>query len=468
MESRNKNGRQSGVAILLVLVSISILTVIVFALTFSTGVHSRLSRSFHMTGQARYLSKSALNIALLRMYMYMNIMALSSKTKLPFSSQDLANLYLIPMPAFPFNKEFAQVFPVAVRIGLEKFEKESIMGKIKGSKFSANVRGLSGRIPINALDGEPERFSSQKIQKIYANYLTQIIEQVAEEDETWEDRTEGAFPKDLVNRLKDYIDLDTIEQPEGNLEDAFYQGLNPPEFLRHRRFKFLVDLALPKGWNQALATEFGSLFNLYGFYPMMHVNDMPSELWKVVLDRPTNDQLSALSERLGTKWFTSFKDLENFLKVQELSMTKLGQELKPLFFYKEQTAFEIESTGLIGDFKQQFKTIVILKPPRAKVQQEEKRIRKLVVDTQKKIDQLGMDPNDPQLVSWKDDPFNVFSDPKKNQSQSGQQQPAQGQTTNTGQGQTAGQPKQPKKKSGTQIFKESPGEMSIVHWGRSI
>ena len=100
MKSREN---QKGVAILIVLVSLAILTVLVFELAFSTGVQSRLARTFLTQAQAKYLSKTGLNISLLRLYFYMNILNLSQSTELPFTPEAISNLYQFPMPAFPFD-----------------------------------------------------------------------------------------------------------------------------------------------------------------------------------------------------------------------------------------------------------------------------------------------------------------------------------------------------------------------------
>ena len=106
--------RQKGVAVLIVLVSVAILTILVFELAFSTGVQSRLARTFNATAQAKYLAKSAQNLSLLRLYVYMNLIGLLRESQQSAGLQgisgpeDIADIYRLPLPPLfsPYWEQF--------------------------------------------------------------------------------------------------------------------------------------------------------------------------------------------------------------------------------------------------------------------------------------------------------------------------------------------------------------------------
>jgi len=466
MKSREN---QKGVAILIVLVSLAILTVLVFELAFSTGVQSRLARTFLTQAQAKYLSKTGLNISLLRLYFYMNILNLSQSTELPFTPEAISNLYQFPMPAFPFDEDYMALFPVAVRIELQKFLDESVLGKMSLARFESDIRGMSGAIPINFLDGEPERYSSKKFQDIFKALLEKTIDKDISEDEyAWEQKHGDVLAEDLVWGLINYIDLDNLEQPYGTLEDSYFQQFDPPEFLRHRRFQFPSELTLPRYWDRDIAKKYVKLFNFYAFYPFLNANLMPSEMWKIIFHDPSEDQMDAISERLSESWFQNFSELEEFQSLQELSFTEEFKGMKKILKYYEQTAFRINTRGIIGDIVHEYTAMVIFKPSLAKIKSVEGKIHRLSIQSQQQMQESG-DIENPEFQKWKDDPFGFFKteeeleDEEEEAREEEERRSARRQGTQDREGR-----KKQKRKGKKSIFDEPPETMEIVYWGAPL
>ena len=449
-------------AVLTVLVTMAILTILVFELAFSTGVQSRLARTFNETAQAKYLAKSAQNLSLLRVYLYLNLLNMTKSVTLPISPKDLSQLYSVPLPPFPFDDQVLALFPVAVRIGLEKFAKESVVGQMQRAQFASDIRGLSGKIPVNFLDGEPERFSSTKFQKLFFQLITQIITEQKEKDKNFDEKYRERLPEDWVWGLVNYIDLDNIEQPTNQLEDTYFQQFVPPEFLRHRRFRFKEDLALPKYWDDELVRRFGNLFNLYAFYPYINVNDAPSAVLKVLFGNPQEEQMNALSERLTQGWFKDYQEVEAFRQVQNIRTEKEDPFKRIMTFY-EQGAFQINARGIVGDTTQEYTTIVVLKPSEKIVKKTSQEIRDMIRQHQKKIEESGNVESE-EITKQMQDPFNFFKDEKAEQevgAHAGEDEVQQS-------AKPAGKKPQKDPQKGKNIFEESPEQIEIVYWGDSV
>jgi type II secretory pathway component PulK len=458
---------QSGIAMLMVLVSVAVLTVLAFELSYSTGVQSRLARTFHAAGQAKYLAKSALNISLIRLFVYLNFQSLLEKVKGPLGPQELANIYEFPLPPFPFSGEYLALFPVAVRIGLEKFTRESAMGTLPGAQFSADIRGLSDKMPVNFLDGEPERFSSGKFQNLYKDLMTQLIENDRLNDEqAWEDKHGEVMPDDLVWGLINYIDTDNLEQPGSTLEEVYFQQLDPPEFLRHRRIRFPSELTLPRHWTRDLARRYTPFLNFYAFYPYLNMNKISSRIWKALLVDADETQLQAVQERIGERAFGDAKDLEEFMSVQDLKLKEEFKLMSKIMKFGEQVAFEIRSTGIIGDIRKEFSTLVVLKPALSLVQQSEDAIKKLSLESQQKMLEAN-DFENPEFLEWRQDPFGFF--PKEESAEDREKRPEE--KTPAPEEGDEGQPQAPsdrEPKAKKSIFEESPETLQIVYWGAPI
>lgn len=462
-----KPKKQEGVAILLVLVSIAILTVVVFEITFTSGVHSRLARSYHATGQAKYLAKSALNIGLIRLFFFMNILNLSKQVKLPFDAKDLAQLFNVPLPAFPFSDEMLALFPIGVRIGLEKFAKESKISEMPLAQFAGDIRGLSHKIPINFLDGEPERFSSTKFQALFRDLLLKMMEKEAEDNEEWEDRYGEYTNEELIAELINYIDLDNLRQPTDELEDTYFLGLDPPEFLRHRRFQFDVELELPRLWSYFLARRFARYVNFFAFYPFMNINRLPSTILKHFFEEPEDDQMEAWSERLTEKWFESWEDIQEFMNVQQLSFSDLGKAFKKVLVFDERSTFKIRSTGIVGDIEKHYSTIVVFKPSSERIKQERKRIKRAIMDQQKKIQETG-EVDAEEIKAFRTDPFHFFGEAEERKEEDEEEESKRRPREDEGERDkgSGGKKSEKKKAQGRKrsIFLEPEEEMHVVFW----
>jgi hypothetical protein len=472
---RLRRNSQSGVAILTVLVSMAILTILAFELSFSTGVQSRLTRTFHEWGQAKYLAKSAQNLSLVRVYVYLNLLNMISEIDLPIGPESLAQVYSVPLPPFPFDESMLGFFPVAVRIGLEKFSRESKMGEIPRAQFSSDIRGLSGKIPLNFLDGEPERFSSRKFQKVYSEMITKIISETMEVDEAFYDKYQEHEPEEFTWGLIDYIDLDNVEQSVGLLEDLYFQQFIPPEFLRHRRYLFMEDIALAKTWDDALVQKFGKLFNLYAFYPYINVNKASSEVLKIIFSSPEKEQLEALEEKISTEAFKSYKDIQEFRELQDLRLEddEGGDPFKKLITYHEQTAFKINAQGIIGDTVQDTTTIIVLKPSEKTLKQVSRDVRRKINQYQKKIEKQG-ERNDPEFTAYMEDPFHFFSDPEDEQEEAEEEEVEKEdkkdikKTTSDKKDKNKPKKKKKQKEKIIKIFEEAPAQFKIAYWGDPV
>ena len=202
---------QSGVALILVLLMVSILVVLVLESMRAMQVEGASSRHFQDSLQAEGVAESGVSLA-------MSLLA-----------KDLAENEVDHLGE-PWAK-VAEADTLPVQLPEE--------GTLEG-----RVEDEAGKFPINYLvdaDGKPQDI----YQKVLSGMLTNIPFQLEEEE-----------AQGLVNAITDWLDKD--DEPAGELgaETDYYQSLEHPHGCRNGPFTSLAELQLVRGMTESL--YFGS------------------------------------------------------------------------------------------------------------------------------------------------------------------------------------------------------------------
>jgi len=212
MKSANKlQLKDSGAALILVLLMVSILVVLVLETIRAMQVEGASSRHFQDSLQAEAVAKSGVSLAI----------SLLAKD---LAENDVDHL----------GEPWAKVAePDALPVQLP--EDGTLEGKVEDE---------AGKFPINYLvdkDGEPQEI----YQKVLTGMLTNMPFQLEEEE-----------AQGLVNAITDWLDKDNEPAGELGAETDYYQNLEYPYQCRNGPFTSLAELQLVRGMTELL--YFGS------------------------------------------------------------------------------------------------------------------------------------------------------------------------------------------------------------------
>lgn len=230
---------QDGVALLLVMGVIAILSFLLFEFTFETKLNKIKIYNQEDRFQARLNAESGLNYALANLRMYQegrNLIEKNESIKGAFSSADLENILIQPfMVPIPLSSKAGLIQQNA----LKEFEKNNI---IRG-ELSVNISKISGLLNPNSLrvvekpnpnpnqnpneekdaaanpgeDGEQGNESSlpakenkktnkwEAARTLFVKTVTQMMEDRLKTDEEFHNKHANTSPEQLVNELAFYV-----------------------------------------------------------------------------------------------------------------------------------------------------------------------------------------------------------------------------------------------------------------------
>lgn len=326
-----RKSRQSGIALLMVLASMALLTVLSFEILFATRVDLRIGRNARDRLQAYYLAQSSARLSILRLHMYKEVRNLvDGGSPIPIPSEVIDRIWSAPLPQLPFA-------------GMDVNWPGTLMGTIasEGSK-----------IPINLLDGNVHRGSSPELQKQVREEIINLIKSQLE-DEEFDKLYRGMKPEDLVDPLQDWIDADSNRQGGGD-ENSDYEKLEKPYRPRNDRMPSLSELHLVKGWTDDLIRRLAGNFSTLNLALEVNPNYIPNSRLKSIYTKFTDEDLQAIAQH---RQVTPFKDLAD-MKAWINTNTKSGQQFTWPETMKDeprQEIFQLESSGIVGEARRTLK-----------------------------------------------------------------------------------------------------------------
>ncbi|MCB9778259.1 MAG: general secretion pathway protein GspK [Alphaproteobacteria bacterium] len=215
--------------------------------------------------------------------------------------------------------------------------------------FSAGIEKESCKINVNMLATATEdNIENSPTFTLMLGLLS------GEEDEQWL-RDRNLEARDLIANLADWVDEDSMRSGgNGGYEDNLYQNLEPGYLSKNKPFETKDEIRLVEGWQDDVFERFGDQFTIYGGGKIDLSCDDP-EIYRAILqssyvsppqqDADVDRILSLISEH--TMLYGSFskpKDFVQFLQNQSLTVdSQLAGALT-----MDTLIYRIESTGLVG------------------------------------------------------------------------------------------------------------------------
>ncbi|HVJ66321.1 MAG TPA: PilX N-terminal domain-containing pilus assembly protein [Bdellovibrionota bacterium] len=291
---RTPRQTRSGMALFMVLVALALLSVIAVEILYSSRVDSRISRNLKERLQAQYLAQSAARLSLLRLHLYKTARdATNSNAQAKDMFKSVLNqVWSIPLPQMPFASMTQVTWPGTI---------------------SANITSEGSKIPINLLDGNVNRESSEDVSKAVFGNVETLIRGMLEEDE------EGGFGNkyrdlnvaELIGNLKDWLDSD-LNKPDGTEETYDYEKLDYKP--RNGRIPVLSEIHMVRGWNEELYNKIAKPhFSVLNSSSAIDPNFVSLDRLKAYHPALTSEDLAVIEKRRFEQPFTSIDELAEFI-----------------------------------------------------------------------------------------------------------------------------------------------------------
>lgn len=227
VERRNgARASERGVALLVTLLAVTLLTVVVIEFTYSTEVDAHLSRNALNAMQARYLARSGLVLG--EMALKLDAVA---KHKVPPERPPVETL------ADPWAQPFAPM-PVADNFGTAGF----------------TIVDQSARFNLNALAVRPAAPNDQARLEVRKQLFQGILTALGIGDR-------------LLFAVLDWLDPDDEVSSESGAEKEYYLALAPPYLPRNGPFLTLDELALVRGFGELTRPQWTALRKVLAVRP---------------------------------------------------------------------------------------------------------------------------------------------------------------------------------------------------------
>jgi len=333
---------KKGMALLLVITSVAILSLIMVELNYNTKITSAIAGNYKDETAAYYLARSSVNVALLRI-------GLASKAKsfdmggfkLPNDviSMIITLPFIFPPPPELFSMAGnAENTDLGVKDMVEKLKTDTNIASV--GSFDHNISSMDTALNINAITLSENSISAFKEQM--KSYYTAKVQK----DESFAHRWPVEKYDRVLNNIIDWIDADTVSRNGGD-ENTVYQKKNPPYKPRNYFIPSLDELHMVDEMDDELFDFISPMISIFSS-GAININHSTAEMWKSIDDRLSDDEIKAILDKIQNEGqFASEQDLRTWIGKNTKIPAADFNPLKIPFAFDDED-FRIEATGHSG------------------------------------------------------------------------------------------------------------------------
>ena len=371
-EERRARGSQGGIALLLVIASITFITVIVTEVNYAARVRLLMAANERNEVGAQYLAHSGINIYRLVLVADKQLSG-SLGEMIPFPVQGLWQM--VPAINTGLLRMFFGSGGSLDSDEIEEFKDEGVTDEIREESraasrvddknfldfdgdFAAEVTDADSRINIKKLgrgcigDGALSCTTLADLQADPVALQLYGLMSGTEEDQWFYERNIDRW--ELISNLYDWTDLDTNRIFRGGYEDGLYNTGDSPYLSKNAPFDTKEEIRLVAGWDDEVYDKYKDQITIYGS-GKVNVNTASDEVilgmaraW--VIPTPNDQQMQTVLERKQEHTllfdFGSPKDFVTFLTENFTGEVREGLEAQ---ITTESATFIVTSEGLVGD-----------------------------------------------------------------------------------------------------------------------
>lgn len=336
---------QKGVAILMAVFSMMLMSIIAIEISNLTTIEYLVSSQSLNQVRAHYAAKAGVKFSLLRIKMY-------EQASQQFGEQLKGQKHILDM-IWNMEMTWPPIVPPNISQVDQGLIKSAVDESIFVGQFSAKIESESQKIDINDLASE-----SKVLSQATKNQLIQLFQSELDDNEQFYDEFSSFRFEELVNDMTDWIDEDN-QSLNGGDERSRYEIRN--EFLPpNQSFKSLQELRMLPTMNDILFDFLKDKVTIFGIKGI-NINYASKEELKSLSPFFEDEEIKLILEyRDDPEKGGHFQSKDDFLKfvsdVLRLDRAEVEKTLPPLVF-EGVVNFKIESTGRFSNVK---KTIEVI------------------------------------------------------------------------------------------------------------
>ncbi len=338
---------QKGVALLIAIFTVVIITYLVSEILYDTNVEYVVNSGSINRLKAYYAAKSGMELSLLRIKIYGKVQK-QFGGQIPPAQKKMLDLGW----SFPF------AWPPLLPAEASGVDKDLIQDKIKqstlDSTYVVTISDEGSKIDLNDLASP-----SRALRDITKRLLLQIFEGRLKNDEDWaRDNAELRY-EEVINNIVDWVDPDSIALNGGD-ERALYGNLKaetplPP----NRGFRTIDELRMVSGMTEEIYSMLKDRVTVYGMRAI-NPNHARPEVLKALDPSITDEIVGKITSRRDdpTKGpFVDENDFWGFVNGEGGAVSPENQKAIPLVF-DQVLNFRIRSIGQFANVTREIEAVV--------------------------------------------------------------------------------------------------------------
>lgn len=365
---RLPRSRRSGVAILVVLATMMILTVVVSELAYTSRVRFLVAAHSRDRVQSFWLARSGVGIYQLILLADQELQSNEMVSQflpggvtlwqwVPLINTGLMRMLLGGTSASDLDDELMQDFVATGQVSDEIREESMGESKFSGKNFldfdgdfSAELQDHESKININKFAGESSTVlqESTVAQRLYA------LMSGTENDQWFHERNLDRW--ELIGNLKDWVDEDNVRSGGlGGYEDNLYNTLDNPYLAKNAPFDTIQEIRLVDGWQGEVFDKFGEHMTIWGA-GKININTAPPEMMFALMrscqeSTIADAQLEQCQTTLEDSQITliGWTDGKDFAQdVAQYCGLQLDEDCMKDAVGENSSVFTVTSTGMVG------------------------------------------------------------------------------------------------------------------------
>jgi general secretion pathway protein K len=343
-DSGKKNKRQSGLALLMAIFSITLLTFLAVELSYDTSVEYVVSNNEYRRVKAYYAAKSGLELSLLRILLYRKVISQFGENLK--GQGDLVNkIWNFPFvwpPVPPDSLNIVETDQINAAVG------ESLMD----TQYLATISSEGSKLDLNDLASP-----SESLRKTTRDQMLKIFQDRADQDDELGKFLQSYDFESLVNNIKDWVDEDSNAENGGDEGSAYTE--NEVKLPPNREFRTLEEVRMVSGMDDRVFEFLKPRITVYGIKGI-NPNYADQELLKSLSADITDEVAAEIIAHIKDPEKGPFPDKDSFfafLEGEDVDTQALEDSKIPLYFDTEYN-FRIESTGVSGSVTKKIIAIV--------------------------------------------------------------------------------------------------------------
>jgi type II secretory pathway component PulK len=363
--------RRSGIALLVAISTILVLTVVVTELSYTARVRFVIAAHEKERAQAYWVSQTGINIYKLLLTANKEMEKNSGMGSIAGSFGinlgdalwqwiPIINTGLMRMlfasggTTSDIDDEAIEEFKSSGKVS-EEIEEASREGGLFSDKnfldfdgdFTAEVTDEDSKLNVSLLGN-----STGTVQESAIGIQLFGLMSGEENDQWFRDRNIERW--DIIANLKDWVDPDAMGSGRsGGQEDSLYNNLEHPYLAKNAPLDTFQEIRLVDGWQDDVMERFGTQLTIHGL-GKVNINTASDEVMLAlikayVLPAPPDTECERLLQQIREyMWFASFKDGRDFSKWLTNQGLTVSDQLADQIGDSSKT-FRVVSTGMVGD-----------------------------------------------------------------------------------------------------------------------